>query len=97
MSGMAPDARQLANKAREESQQYRNFWATPIPGRVLADRLAGHVHMHTLFWYLRPFGCSTTVISYDDEGPGVFKINPSGVVYVSFNFFFRLRPPAFGV
>jgi len=84
ISGMAADARQLVNKAREEAQQYRTFWAHTIPGRVLADRIAGHVHMHTLYWYLRPFGCSVIIASYGEDGPGLYKITPSGVVYKYF-------------
>jgi len=82
MSGLAADARQLVNKGREEARSYKSFYGTPIPGQVLADRLAGHVHTHTLYWYLRPFGCSALVSAYDDDkGPQLYMIEPSGVSY----------------
>lgn len=81
MAGLAADARQLVNKAREEAAQYRKFYGAKIPGKVLGARLGGHVHTHTLYWYLRPFGCSVLVASYGDDGPSLHMIEPSGVYY----------------
>jgi len=82
MSGLAADARQLVNKGREESRSYKNFYGSPIPGQVLADRLAGHVHTHTLYWYLRPFGCAALVAAYDEERKAqLYLIEPSGIAY----------------
>jgi len=81
MAGLAADARQLVNKAREEAQQYRKFYGAKITGKVLAARLAGHVHTHTLYWYLRPFGCSILVGSYGEDGPSLHMVEPSGVHY----------------
>lgn len=81
MCGLAADARQLVNKGREEAANYRAFYGSSIPGSVLADRLAMNVHMHTLYWYLRPFGAAALVGSYDDKGPELYMIEPSGVSY----------------
>lgn len=81
MCGLAADARQIVNKAREEAANYRSFYGSPIPGNVLAERLAMDVHMHTLYWYLRPYGASVLVASYDDKGPQLYMIEPSGVYY----------------
>jgi len=67
LCGIAADARQLVNKGRSEAAQYRNFYGTRIDGQVLADRLAGHVHNHTLYWYLRPFGASVLLAAYDKK------------------------------
>lgn len=39
LAGLAADARQVANKAREEAQNYRSFYGVPIPGSLLADRI----------------------------------------------------------
>lgn len=78
-AGIAADARQLVNKARDESRSYKGFYGAEIPGKILAGRLAGHVHMHTLYWYLRPFGSSILVSNYDDTmGPQLYMIDPSG-------------------
>lgn len=84
MSGLAADARQLVNKARTESSEYQAFYGSSIPGKVLSDRLAGFVHTYTLYWYLRPFGCSVLLATYDSElstGPQLYCIEPSGVSY----------------
>lgn len=40
LSGYAADARQLVNKARSEAAEYRSFYGSEIPGKVLSDRLA---------------------------------------------------------
>jgi 20S proteasome subunit alpha 7 len=82
MSGLAADARQLVNKAREESSEYRSFYGSLIPGQVLNDRLALHVHSHTLYWYLRPFGCSILLAVFDElKGPQLYSTDPSGVAH----------------
>jgi len=80
--GIGPDARQLVNKARDEARSYKSFYGGAIPGKILADRLSGHVHMHTLYWYLRPFGASILVANYDDMlGPQLYSIDPSGTCH----------------
>lgn len=82
MSGLAADARQLANKARSEASEYKNFYGSAIPGNVLSDRLAAHVHSYTLYWHSRPYGCSVLLASFDNEnGPQLHSMDPSGVVY----------------
>ena len=81
-SGLAADARQLVNKARSEANDYQNFYGSPITAKVLADRLALHIHTHTLYWYLRPFGCALLLAVYDEEvdgGPALYALEPSGV------------------
>lgn len=80
-AGWQPDARQLANKAREEARSYREFYGHSIPGNVLAERIAGHVHMHTLYWYMRPFGASILISNYDKSGPSLSMIDPSGEMH----------------
>jgi len=79
VSGIAGDAKQLVNRARSEAREYRMTYGSPIPGSVLAERVAGFVHTYTLYWYLRPFGCSIIVASVDeDAGPQLYQIEPSG-------------------
>ena len=83
MSGLAADARQLVNKARSECNEYQQFYGSPITAKVLADRLGGHIHTHTLYWYLRPFGCAILLAVYDEDvngGPALYALEPSGNV-----------------
>eukprot|EP00961_Rhodomonas_salina_P237008 3203521-Rhodomonas_salina.5 len=48
VSGLLADGRQLVNRARDEAASYKEFYGEPIPGRVLAERLAGFVHAYTM-------------------------------------------------
>lgn len=81
-AGRTADARQIVNKARDESRNYKNFYGSEIPGTILSERIAGHVHMHTLYWYLRPFGCSVLLANYDDTmGPQLYMVDPSGTMH----------------
>jgi len=85
LTGIAADGRQLVNKARSESRSYKSFYGSAIPGKVLAERVAGHMHMHTLYWYLRPFGATAIIASYDDEGgPELYMSEPQGTSYKYF-------------
>lgn len=84
-AGLAADARQLVNFARKESKSYKAFYGHDISGKTLSERTAAHVHMHTLYWYLRPFGAQIMIANYDDKsGPQLYMIEPSGTVYKYF-------------
>jgi len=81
--GLAADSRQLVNKARSEAVDYESFYGHSITGKILAERLGGHIHNHTLYWYLRPFGCAVLLGIYDDSslgGPALYSLEPSGTV-----------------
>lgn len=81
--GLLPDGRVIVNYAREECERYREFYGREIPGRVLADRIANYVHVHTLHWHLRPFGCAVLIGVHGkhDSGPELYLVEPSGVCY----------------
>ncbi|KAG6413147.1 hypothetical protein SASPL_125849 [Salvia splendens] len=52
-----------------------------IPVKELAERVASYVHLCTLYWWLRPFGCGVIVGGYDRDGPQLYMIEPSGISY----------------
>ncbi len=79
--GLIPDGRQIVNHAREEGERYRDFYGHDIPGHLLAERLAHFVHLYTLHWHVRPFGCAVLLSVYSDDGPQLYLIEPSGVCY----------------
>ena len=82
VAGMNADGRVIADRARQEAAQYRSLYAMEIPGRVLAERMASFAHMYSLYWFVRPFGCAVMLGSYsEEEGPELYVIEPSGVVY----------------
>jgi 20S proteasome subunit alpha 7 len=81
VAGLLADARQLAEIAREEAANYKSQYGASIPCKVLADRVAMYMHAYTLYSFVRPFGCSVMLCSYDDDGPQMYTIEPSGVCH----------------
>jgi 20S proteasome subunit alpha 7 len=81
VSGLLADGRQLVNRARDEAASYREFYGEAIPGKVLAERLAGFVHAYTMYWSVRPFGSSVLVAAKDADGTSLWVIEPSGLTY----------------
>jgi len=80
-AGLTADARILANRSRSEAKSYKSFYSSPIPGRVLSDRIAGVMQAYTLYGYLRPFGASVIFGAWDAGGPQLHMIDPSGLSY----------------
>ncbi|KAK6120423.1 hypothetical protein DH2020_045837 [Rehmannia glutinosa] len=56
-------------------------YGEPIPVKELAQRVASYVHLCTLYWWLRPFGCGVILGGYDRDGPQLYMVEPSGVSY----------------
>lgn len=81
VAGLLADARAIAEVARTECANYRSQYKNPIPCRMLADRVAQYFHAYTLYSFVRPFGCSVLLSSYDDEGSHLYMIDPSGTCY----------------
>lgn len=79
--GLISDGRVIVGHARTESERYKDFYGRPIPGHVLADRIAHFVHLYTLHWHVRPFGCAVLLGVADVNGPELYMIEPSGVSY----------------
>jgi len=84
VAGLLADARQIAEVARQESSHYRSQYHNPIPCKLLVDRVAMRIHEYTLYSYVRPFGCSVLFCSYDEDGPHLYSIEPSGTCYGCF-------------
>ncbi|KAJ3076677.1 hypothetical protein HDU98_001139 [Podochytrium sp. JEL0797] len=78
-AGLLADTRHLVKRTREEAQQYRDFYKSAVPGKVIADRVAGYVQAYTLYSSVRPFGVSTIIATMDKTGPGLYVVEPSGV------------------
>lgn len=81
VAGLLADARQISEIARQEAASYRSTYGGPIPCHALADRVAMYMHAYTLYSFVRPFGCSVVLSSYDDDGPHMYSIEPSGVCH----------------
>eukprot|EP00505_MAST-04D_sp_SCG-Rhode-Island_P000941 Stramenopile-MAST_4_protein_941 len=64
-SGILPDGRQLALRARSVCKQFRNAFALPIIPESLADQMGQFIHAYTCYHQFRPFGASFLFAGYD--------------------------------
>jgi len=78
-AGLAPDGRQILNRAQAEATNYKSFHGGPIPGHVLNERLSSYKHLFNLYWSVRPYGCTTLLAVADRDGPALYVVEPSGV------------------
>jgi len=81
VAGLLADARQIVNRSRAEAKSYKSFYHSPIPIRVVAERVAGFVQQYTLYGSLRPFGSTAIIGGMDQRGPQLYMIDPSGVCW----------------
>ncbi|XVF04943.1 hypothetical protein REPUB_Repub05bG0127900 [Reevesia pubescens] len=84
VAGLAADGRQIVARAKSEATNYQSVYGEPIPVKELADRVASYVHLCTLYWWLRPFGCGIILGGYDRDGPQLYMVEPSGISYKYF-------------
>lgn len=80
-AGLVADGKALISRARAEAQNYRDNFRIPISGKIIADRMGQYIQTYTLYSSVRPFGCSTLIATYDETGPSLYMIDPSGVYW----------------
>mmetsp|Transcript_43392 Transcript_43392/g.99998 ORF Transcript_43392/g.99998 Transcript_43392/m.99998 type:complete len:246 (+) Transcript_43392:102-839(+) len=78
-TGITPDARALVFKMREIASKFKDKNGYLIPVHYLALKVANVGQVYTQHAYMRPYGVTVMLISYDDEkGPTLFQVDPSG-------------------
>ncbi|KAF7123880.1 hypothetical protein RHSIM_Rhsim12G0175800 [Rhododendron simsii] len=77
-SGMGPDARVLVRKSRKQAEQYHRLYKEPIPVTQLVRETAAVMQEFTQSGGVRPFGVSLLVAGFDDKGPQLYQVDPSG-------------------
>lgn len=80
-AGMGPDSRVLVKKARKAAQTYFQTYQESIPVNQLVREVASVMQEFTQSGGVRPFGVSLLVAGFDDEGPQLCQIDPSGSYY----------------
>jgi len=82
-AGLIADGRQMVSRGRQEAVNYKNAYAEDMPTHMLAERLGLFVHAYTLYWSIRPFGCSVLLgsVDADTKKPSLFSVEPTGLVY----------------
>lgn len=77
-SGMGPDYRVLVRKARKTAQAYHTLYKEHIPVAQLVRETAAVMQEFTQSGGVRPFGVSLMLAGFDDNGPQLYQIDPSG-------------------
>jgi len=81
VAGLLADARQIVDISRDEAANYRSQKGGNIPLKHLTERTSLYIHAYTLYSSVRPYGASILMGSYDDDGPQLYMIEPSGIYY----------------
>merc|ERR1719463_987320 len=83
IAGLVADARLVVQRARDEVKNWMQPYKETIPPNILAERMGMFVHAYTLYWSIRPFGCSVLLGCVDEQTkkPSLFCVEPSGLVY----------------
>jgi len=77
-AGMGPDFRVLIAEGRKDAQEYFLQYQDPIPVGQLVREVASTMQEFTQSGGVRPFGVSLLLAGYDDDGPQLYQVDPSG-------------------
>ncbi|GAB4829512.1 hypothetical protein Ancab_019185 [Ancistrocladus abbreviatus] len=77
-SGMGPDSRVLVRKSRKQAEQYHRLYKELIPVTQLVRETAAVMQEFTQSGGVRPFGVSLLIAGFDDSGPQLYQVDPSG-------------------
>lgn len=77
-SGMGPDFRVLCRRARKSAQRYKLTYQESMPVSQLVRETASVMQEFTQSGGVRPFGVSLLVAGYDENGPQLYQVDPSG-------------------
>lgn len=80
-SGLIPDGKRLASRARDEADSFRTNFKDQIPVPGLMSRLGEFVRMHTCANSVRPMGVAAIIGGMDANGPHLYMVEPSGVYW----------------
>lgn len=80
-SGLGPDFRLLCQKTRKLVQSYWVEYLEPITCATLCRESANLIQEKTQAGGYRPFGVSVLVAGYDETGPHLTQLDPSGAYY----------------
>ncbi|KAJ3068568.1 Proteasome subunit alpha type-2 [Podochytrium sp. JEL0797] len=77
-SGMGPDARILLDKARKSAQEYKRVYLEEPSVMIMVKEIASIMQEFTQSGGVRPFGVSLLIAGFDETGPSLYQVDPSG-------------------
>jgi 20S proteasome subunit alpha 2 len=78
---MGPDYRVLTRNARKAAQKYYLTYREIQPVSEVVRECALLMQEYTQSGGVRPFGVSCLAAGYDDDGPQLYQIDPSGAAF----------------
>merc|ERR1712060_361065 len=81
MGGLVPDYRVLLRRGRKTAQQYYTTYRDHIPVSQIVREQAATMQEFTQSGGVRPFGISLMIAGFDDAGPQLFQVDPSGAYF----------------
>jgi 20S proteasome subunit alpha 2 len=80
-SGIGPDFRVITKKARKNAAAYWRVYHEDQPTLTLVKDTADVMQQYTQSGGVRPFGVSILVAGFDDTGPKLYQVDPSGAYF----------------
>lgn len=80
-SGITADSRVLVTKARKSAAAYYRVYHEMQPCHQNVKEIANVMQEFTQSGGVRPFGVSVLVAGYDDDGPQLYQVDPSGTYF----------------
>lgn len=82
-TGQPGDLFRIVERIRSDQKSFKKNFSEGLVGRNLANKIQEIVHLHSIYWHLRPFICSLVLGTGSPNSPELFSILPSG--YISKN------------
>lgn len=82
-TGQFGDVLRIVERIRCDQKNFKKFFSDGLIGRNLGKKIQEIVHLHSIYWHLRPFVCSLILGTGSLGSPELFSILPSG--YISKN------------
>ena len=80
-AGLSADFRALLLKGRKEYHKFYSKYKSPIGTRRMSEELGKVMQEATHSGGVRPFGVSVLTAGYDDDGPHLYQVDPSGAYF----------------
>ena len=77
-AGIGPDYFSVLKKARKDCLKYDQVYRDQISVRMLSKSIAELMQEYTQAGGRRPFGISLLIAGVDEDGPRLYKVEPSG-------------------
>eukprot|EP01107_Rhizomastix_libera_P007389 TRINITY_DN2202_c0_g2_i2.p1 TRINITY_DN2202_c0_g2~~TRINITY_DN2202_c0_g2_i2.p1 ORF type:complete len:242 (-),score=52.60 TRINITY_DN2202_c0_g2_i2:24-722(-) len=77
-AGIGPDSRVLVRSGRKAAERYFLQYRESMPTAQMVKELATLMQEYTQQGGVRPFGVSLLVAGYDEKGPQLYQVDPSG-------------------